>query len=68
VNVTASDHANVSAAGAIVSVRGTVRKDLRAAGAEVDVDARAAEMHVLGAVVSVKAETLRTPILPERAC
>jgi cytoskeletal protein CcmA (bactofilin family) len=55
VNVVASDHRDVWAAGAIVSVRGTVLNEVWAAGAEVDVDAIAnGDMWAAGAIASVK--------------
>src|SRR5690606_2885381 len=57
VNAVASDHENVSAAGAIVSVRGAVRSDIRAAGAEVDIDANAGRDYwAAGAIVSAKGQ------------
>lgn len=56
INVTASDHANVSAIGAIISIRGSVREDINAAGAELDVNARAANMNLAGAIVSFGGE------------
>ncbi|MCC6949056.1 MAG: polymer-forming cytoskeletal protein [Bradyrhizobiaceae bacterium] len=60
VHAVASDHENVSAAGAIVSVRGTVRQDVRAAGAEVDADASAGrDSWLAGAIVTARGSVAR---------
>ena len=55
VDAVASGHHDVWAAGALVSVRGTVENEIRAMGAEVDVDASAkGDAWAGGAIVSVK--------------
>lgn len=60
VNVNAADHESAWAAGAIVAVRGTVRRDIAAAGAEVEVDAVAnRDLWAAGAIVTVAGRAAR---------
>ena len=58
VNATASDHNNLWAAGAVVAVRGSVKNDIMAAGAELDIDATAGRsLWATGAIVSVAGQS-----------
>jgi cytoskeletal protein CcmA (bactofilin family) len=68
VNATASDHNNLWAAGAVVTVRGSVKNDIMAAGAELDIDATAGRsLWAGGAIVSVAGQAQDLYVVGGRA-